>query len=166
VFVILISIVTLGIYHLYWVFKTCEEMKKHRGEGIGGIIALLIQFVFAPINWFVIPSEVGKTYKDDGRDAPLTGWTGAWMFLPLIGFIIWVVRVQGGLNRYWASKQDVQAPPAGELTGAEAAPEQLQADPTAETEPAAEAVAATEQPAVEPPAASEPEPPTSEPPAS
>jgi hypothetical protein len=26
------------------------------------------------------------------------------MFLPLIGFIIWVVKVQGALNRFWTSK--------------------------------------------------------------
>jgi Domain of unknown function (DUF4234) len=138
-FVVLISIITLGIYGFYWVFKTCEEMKKHRGDGIGGVIALVIQFVFAPINWFVIPSEAGKTYNDDGREAPLTGWTGLWMFLPLIGFIIWVVKVQGALNRYWASKQE---------------------SPSVETAPPA-----SEPPASEPQAVSEatPEPPASEP---
>jgi hypothetical protein len=26
------------------------------------------------------------------------------MLLPLIGFIIWVVKVQGALNRFWESK--------------------------------------------------------------
>jgi hypothetical protein len=36
-FAILISIVTLGIYTFYWVFKTQEEVKEHSGIGIGGV---------------------------------------------------------------------------------------------------------------------------------
>jgi hypothetical protein len=34
----------------------------------------------------------------------VSGVTGFWMLLPLIGFIIWVVKVQGALNRFWESK--------------------------------------------------------------
>ena len=103
-FVILITIVTLGIYHLYWTYKTFEEMKSHTGEGIGGGLGLVIAIVFNPVIWFVAPSEVGKMYRRDGRSAPMTGWTGLWILLPLIGFIVWTVKVQGGLNRYWTSK--------------------------------------------------------------
>jgi Domain of unknown function (DUF4234) len=115
-FVILISLVTLGIYSFYWVYVTCDETKRHRGgEGIGGIIALLIQFVFSPINWFVIPSEVGNMYREDGQEPNMTGWTGAWMFLPLAGWIIWIVKVQGRLNRYWEGKQSGTAPVAPEI---------------------------------------------------
>jgi Domain of unknown function (DUF4234) len=104
VFVILITIVTLGIYHLYWTYKTFEEMKRHTGEGIGGVLGLVIAIVFNPVNWFVAPSEVGKMYSGDGRPAPMTGWTGLWMLLPLIGFFVWTAKVQGALNRYWQSK--------------------------------------------------------------
>jgi hypothetical protein len=103
VFVILISLITLGIYHLYWIFKSFEELKRHTGEGIGGVLGLVIALVFAPVNWFVLPSEVGKMYRGDGRPAPMTGWTGLWVLLPLIGFIVWTVKVQGALNRYWQS---------------------------------------------------------------
>lgn len=103
-FVILITIVTLGIYHLYWTYKTFEEMKSHTGEGIGGVLGLVIAIVFNPVIWFVAPSEVGKMYRRDGRSAPMTGWTGLWILLPLIGFIVWTVKVQGALNRYWTSK--------------------------------------------------------------
>jgi hypothetical protein len=103
-FVILISIITLGIYHLYWTYKTYEEMKRHTSEGIGGVLGLVIAIVFNPVNWFVIPSEVGEMYRGDGRSGPMTGWTGLWILLPLIGFIVWTVKVQGALNRYWKSK--------------------------------------------------------------
>ena len=43
-------------------------------------------------------------YRGDGRTAPMTGWTGLWILLPLIGFIVWTAKVQGALNRYWTSK--------------------------------------------------------------
>jgi Domain of unknown function (DUF4234) len=103
-FVILISIVTLGVYHLYWVYKVFEEMKQHTGEGIGGVIGLVIALVINPVNFFVMPSEVGKMYRGDGRSAPMTGWTGLWVLLPIIGWFVWTVRVQRALNRYWEGK--------------------------------------------------------------
>lgn len=105
VFVIVISIVTLGIYALYWDYKTLEELKQHTGDGVGGVIGLVIGLVVGFVNFFVIPSEVGKMYKGDGREPPTTGWTGLWILLPLAGFIVWVVKVQGALNRYWQSKR-------------------------------------------------------------
>ena len=103
-FVIVLSIVTFGIYHLYWYYKGFEEMKRHTGNGIGGILGLLIAFVFVPINWFVMPAEIGNMYRDDLREAPMTGWTGLWMFLPIVGWFVWTIKVQGALNRYWESK--------------------------------------------------------------
>jgi hypothetical protein len=103
-FVIVLSIVTLGIYHLYWYYKSFEEMKRHTGSGIGGILGLLIAIIFNPINWFVLPSEIGSMYRGDGRRAPMTGWTGLWILLPLVGWFVWTVKTQGALNRYWTSK--------------------------------------------------------------
>jgi hypothetical protein len=104
-FVILLSIVTFGIYHLYWYYAGFEEMKRHTGNGIGGILGLLIAIVFVPINWFVMPAEVGSMYRGDGREAPMTGWTGLWMFLPIVGWFVWTVKVQRALNHYWESRQ-------------------------------------------------------------
>jgi hypothetical protein len=103
-FVIVLSIVTFGIYHLYWFYKSFEEMKRHTGEGIGGVLGLVIAIVFSPIDWFVMPSEIGKMYRGDGRQAPMTGWTGLWLLLPLVGWFVWTVKVQRALNRYWESQ--------------------------------------------------------------
>ena len=101
---ILWTILTLGIYTLYWQYKTCEEMKRHTSHGIGGVLALVIALVIGIVNWFVIPSELGQMYKRDGRDAPVSGWWGLWLLLPLIGPFIWFFKVQGSLNDYWKSK--------------------------------------------------------------
>jgi hypothetical protein len=117
-FGIVIFIVTLGIYSWYWAYKTCDEMKKHTGEGIGGVIALVIQIVLSPINGFVIPSEIGSVYKRDGQEPPVSGWTGLWLFpgvYLIIPGIVWFVKVQGALNRYWEGKGAVTSSTAGGL---------------------------------------------------
>ncbi|HEY2373305.1 MAG TPA: DUF4234 domain-containing protein [Gaiellaceae bacterium] len=107
VFVILISILTFGIYHLYWVYKVFEEMKQHTQTGIGGVLGLVIALVINPVIWFVMPSEIGQLYRGDRRSAPLSGWTGLWMLLPIVGWFVWMVKVQRALNGYWQSKETI-----------------------------------------------------------
>jgi Domain of unknown function (DUF4234) len=114
-FGILLFIITLGIYSLYWVYKTQEEMKQHTGEGLGGVLGLVVWIVVSAVSAFVIPSEVGKMYQRDGRQPPVTGWTGLWLFpgaILIIPAIVWFVKVQGALNRYWESKAAVAPAPA------------------------------------------------------
>ena len=108
-FAILISIITLGIYTFYWVFKTQEEVKEHSGIGVGGVLGFVIYFLLSPVTWFLIPSDVGKMYKADGREAPFSGWTGLWLLLPIVGAFVWFIKVQGALNRYWESKAGTAA---------------------------------------------------------
>jgi hypothetical protein len=106
-FGILLFIVTIGFYSWYWVFKTQEETKQHSGEGIGGVIGLVIWILLSVVSAFVIPSEVGKMYKRDGQEPPVTGWTGLWLFpgaILIIPAIVRFVKVQGALNRYWTGK--------------------------------------------------------------
>ena len=106
-FGILLFIVTIGFYSWYWVFKSQEEIKQHSGEGIGGVVGLVIWILLSVVSAFVIPSEVGKMYKKDGQEPPVTGWTGLWLFpgaILIIPAIVWFVKVQGALNRYWAGK--------------------------------------------------------------
>ena len=99
--VILLSIVTLGIYSLYWQYETFKEMKDHAGEGIGGGLGLLFAFLIGIVNVFLMPAEVGQLYGREGREKPVSGLTGFWVLIPLVGWIIWVVKTQGSLNRYW-----------------------------------------------------------------
>jgi hypothetical protein len=72
----------------------------------------VIYIVVGMVTWFLIPSEVGKMYKLDGREAPFSGWIGLWLLLPIIGAFVWFIKVQGGLNRYWESKASSSAAPA------------------------------------------------------
>ena len=93
---ILWAVLTLGIYTFVWVYRTHEEIKRYSGNGVGGVVGLVI---------FIVPSEVRYLYEDlDGQTSPVRGLTGLWFILPLIGNIVWFVKVQGALNRYWQSK--------------------------------------------------------------
>ena len=106
-FGILMFIVTLGIYSLYWVYKTQEEVKQHSGDGIGGVLGLVIWIVISAVSAFVIPSEIGRMFQRDGQHPPVTGWTGLWLFpfgFLIIPAIVWFVKIQGSLNTYWEAK--------------------------------------------------------------
>jgi len=111
-FGILMFIITLSFYGWYWIYKTSEEIKEHSGIGVGGVLGLVVWIVAHFVMWFVTPSEVGKMYQADGREAPVSGWTGLWMLLPIVGGIVWFVKIQGALNRYWESKAGPVPEPA------------------------------------------------------
>jgi len=103
-FVIIVGILTIGIYFLYWDFKTYQEMKDYSGQGIGGGLGLVLAIFCNIVNWFLLPSEVANLYQRDGKKAPVSAVTGLWFLLPLLGAIIWFVKVQGALNDFWESK--------------------------------------------------------------
>ncbi len=96
--VILLSIVTLGIYFYYWTYQVFREMKETTREGVGPVVGLIIGIFVGFVNWFLIPSEIGNMYANAGKEKPVSGVTGFWNFLPLIGWIIWIVKVQGALE--------------------------------------------------------------------
>ena len=107
IFGILIYIVTLGLYGLWWVWNTQEEVKRHSGKGVGGWVGVIIYIVIGFVSPFLIPSEIGKMHQQDGQESPVSGWTGLWWipgFIIIVGPFIWWWKVQGSLNRYWESK--------------------------------------------------------------
>ena len=102
---ILWAVLTLGIYTFIWTYKTHDEIKRYSGNGVGGVLGLVIYILISPVTFFIVPSEVRYMYEDlDGGKSPVRGIHGLWILLPLIGPIIWFVQVQGALNRYWESK--------------------------------------------------------------
>jgi Domain of unknown function (DUF4234) len=102
---ILWAVLTLGIYCVIWTYKTQEEVKRYSGNGIGGVLGLVIYILISPVTFFIVPSEVRYMYEDlDGQTSPVRGITGLWFILPLLGALIWFIKVQGALNRYWEAK--------------------------------------------------------------
>lgn len=103
---ILLFFVTLGIYGYVWYFKTHEEMKQHSGQGLGGLVAVLLAVFIGVASPFLVSSEVGGLYKRAGRPEPVSAVTGLWVypgiFLLVLPFI-WFVKTNGALNDYWKS---------------------------------------------------------------
>jgi hypothetical protein len=101
---ILLFVVTLGIYGLVWWYLVHDEMKKHSGQGLGGLVALILAWFVSPAAAFFTSDEVGKLYERAGRQAPVSALTGLWYFpgmLLIVLPIVWFVKTNGALNDYW-----------------------------------------------------------------
>lgn len=101
---ILLFVVTLGIYGWYWYYQVHEDMKRHTGRGIGGVVALILAIFVGIVMPFLSSSEVGNMQETSGRQKTVSAVTGLWILLPLIGAIIWFVKTNGALNDYWRSR--------------------------------------------------------------
>jgi hypothetical protein len=99
-FVVVMSLVTLGIYTLYWTYKSFAELRRYRGRGLHPLAGVLLLFVL--VSGFLLPGYVGRMYaEDEWDDPPISGWSGCYILIPYLGSIIWQVRVQNSLNRFW-----------------------------------------------------------------
>jgi hypothetical protein len=102
-----LTIITAGIYSLYYNFVTYEEMKKHSGEGVGGVLGLVLSIVtLGLVHPFLFAHEVGNLYARQGRVRPVTATTGLWVLLGsfiAVGPLVWLVKTNGALNAYWRS---------------------------------------------------------------
>jgi hypothetical protein len=118
--VILLTMLTLGIYGIYWNFKTFDELHRHRGKGVTGGVGLLLALV--GVSPFLLGSYIRQAYEEDGFEPTVSGATGLWMFpgflLLGIGPIIFFVKVQGALNNLWT---ELTGSGAAAAPGAEAA---------------------------------------------
>jgi uncharacterized membrane protein YraQ (UPF0718 family) len=104
VVVFLLSLVTLGIYFLVYQYKTFQEMKDYSGNGIGGVVGVILALIIGVVNPFIMSSEVGHLYGAEGREPPpVTGVTGLWILLPIVGHFIWLAKTQNALSAFWES---------------------------------------------------------------
>ncbi len=102
--VILLTIVTLGIWGVFWTWRTSGDLKRYNGDGFGSGVSLVLYLVFSVILMFTIPSEIKNLYERDGQESPVSAVWGLWFLLPIIGNIIWYVKVQNALNDFWMQK--------------------------------------------------------------
>lgn len=103
VVVFLLTLVTCGIYGLYWQYRMFEDNKQFSGEGVGGAVGLILAIFVGIVNWFLLPAELGKIDERLGREKRVSGLTGFWNLIPLVGFLIWLAKVQGAANALWES---------------------------------------------------------------
>jgi hypothetical protein len=101
--VILLTIVTLGIWAAVWTYRTNEDLKRFNGDGLGGVLGVVLYIFVSPVLMFTIPNEIKNAYERTGRESPVSALWGLWFLLPLIGNIIWYLKVQRSLNELWIS---------------------------------------------------------------
>ncbi|MEO6701575.1 MAG: DUF4234 domain-containing protein [Jatrophihabitantaceae bacterium] len=102
--VVLLSIITLGIYWLVYVYKTHNEIKQHSGVGLGGPVALIIAIFLGFLTPFLLGNDVKAVRQRAGMADRVSWLTGFWTFIPLLGAFIFVPKLQGALNEYWAAQ--------------------------------------------------------------
>jgi hypothetical protein len=100
---ILLMIVTLGIWGFFWTYRTSEDLKRYNGDGLGGVLGVVLYFLVHVVLMFTIPNEIDAMYKRAGRASPVSAIWGLWFLLPIIGNIVWYVKVQRSLNDFWSS---------------------------------------------------------------
>jgi Domain of unknown function (DUF4234) len=101
---ILLAVVTLGVWTWVWTYHTAEDLKRHSGDGLGGVISLVLAIFINPVVWFTIPNEIKMMYQRDGRESPVSALWGLWFLLPIIGNFVWYLKMQRTLNEFWLSK--------------------------------------------------------------
>lgn len=103
--VILLSIVTFGIYGLYWTYVMFRDTREFSGQGFGGLVGLALAIVLPFLPPFLLPWQVGRTRADAGRDRRVRGWWGLWWLVPIAGWMVWVVAVQRAANELWEAER-------------------------------------------------------------
>lgn len=108
--VILLTIVTCGIWMLVWAYQNGGELQRYSGRGIGGVWHLVITLLMSPITMFLLAGEVEQRYREDGQDPPITAIWGLWFLLPIIGQFVWYFRIQNAINDYWTAHGQTNDP--------------------------------------------------------
>lgn len=100
-------VVTFGIYGLFWYYAVHEEMKRATGQGIGGLVALLLALFVGPVVPFLTSSEAGKLQAASGTQPTVGAGTGLWYFpgiFLLVLPIVWFVKTNGAINDVWKAR--------------------------------------------------------------
>jgi hypothetical protein len=103
---IFLFFITFGIYGYFWFYLIHQDIKRYKGDGLGGPIALLLYFFVGIVSPFLASMEVGELYERAGRPKPVSGTTGLWFFpgmFILVGPFVWFIKTNGALNDYWES---------------------------------------------------------------
>ncbi len=107
--VILLTIVTFGIWAIVWTYRTNEDLKRYNGDGLGGALGVVLCLLISVVVMFTIPAEIKTMYERDRRVSPVSPLWGLWFLLPIVGHVVWYLKVQSALNDFWASKGSPRA---------------------------------------------------------
>jgi hypothetical protein len=101
---ILLTIVTFGVYGIIWLCRQREDLKRYNGNGIGGVLAVVIALVFGIASPFILANEVQQAYEREGQQSPIKTTAAFWVLLPLAGMLIFYLKVQEAINDFWVAR--------------------------------------------------------------
>lgn len=108
--VILLTLVTCGVWAVVWAFQNGDELQRFSGKGLGGVVHLVVTILLSPVTMFTLAAEVEQLYRDDGQEPPITVIWGLWFLLPIIGNFVWYLRIQDAINDYWTAHGQTNDP--------------------------------------------------------
>jgi Domain of unknown function (DUF4234) len=97
-------IVTCGIWGWVWSYRTHDDLQKYNGDGLGGVVGLILAIFVGIAIPFTVNSEVEKMYQREGWESPVKTIEGLWILLPIVGAFIWYLKTQEALNNFWVAK--------------------------------------------------------------
>ena len=108
---VLLSIVTCGIYYLYWIYKTTDEIKNFMGrEDINPALELILVLVTCNIYSLYWYYKYGKiVYLEMTKKAGLDSTEDSTILLVILNLFMYVVSsaiLQDKLNAIWNSIPD------------------------------------------------------------
>ncbi len=107
---ILLTIVTCGIWAIVWAYQNGDELQRFSGKGSAASSICSSRCFVSPVTMFLLAGEVEQLYRDDGQEPPITTLWGLWFLLPLIGNLIWYLRIQDAINDYWTAHGQTNDP--------------------------------------------------------
>lgn len=102
--VVLLTVITLGIYGLWWTYVMFRDTREFGGHGFGGIAGLVLAIFLPFLPPFLLPWQIGACRTGVGLDRRVGAVQGLWWLLPIAGWIVWVYSVQGATNELWESQ--------------------------------------------------------------
>jgi len=90
--IILLWVMTFGLYGIYWLSKTFSEIHKSRKAGISGGSYAALAILFPPLAitaCWLLPAYVGKLYEENGKLEEISSCWGAILFLPTLA--LWAI---------------------------------------------------------------------------
>ena len=104
IMVIVLSCVTLGIYGIYWLYKSWDEIIRYRGLDksavVWGIVLPLCTFgIGSIVSYIMLILEIEKAQVAAGVNPPISSVLA--IVLLFVFGIITIYLIQDGLNKLW-----------------------------------------------------------------
>jgi hypothetical protein len=84
--------------------RTHDDLQKYDGDGLGGVVGLILGLLVQAAVLFTIPHEIEKMYQREGHQSPVTTLWGPVVPAADHRAVRPVPKAQSALNDFWTSK--------------------------------------------------------------